>query len=217
MAIVLGEKEGETLQRWSSSARRGFGFADRAWGGARTEEDRVRLRPRLPSGRGRRLAAVIHLQASGWIERSAAFGRAAYYAPLRSGCYGPSTRVSRRFGLKPLLVAPFKPTPGPQIIDRARASLRRTWREAANLDLNPPKAVVVLFVAEQTQMLALDRSRSGQALLPSVLRYQRHKCVSRGATNLFAALAVAAGEVSADLTPRRCTRTLHQVITLIEA
>ena len=67
----------------------------------------------------------------------------------------------------------------------------------------PPGGAVVLSIDEKTQVQALDRT---QPLLPmsfDVTEKRTHDYVRHGTTNLFAALNVGTGEVTADCKPTR--------------
>jgi transposase len=69
--------------------------------------------------------------------------------------------------------------------------------------LDPPGAAVVLSLDEKTQVQALDRT---QPLLPidfAASEKRTHDYVRHGATNLFAALTVATGEVVGECRPTR--------------
>jgi transposase len=71
------------------------------------------------------------------------------------------------------------------------------------LYLDPPGGAVVLSIDEKTQIQALDRT---QPLLPldfGVTEQRTHDYKRHGITNLFAALDVATGQVTADCYPER--------------
>jgi len=71
------------------------------------------------------------------------------------------------------------------------------------LYLDPPAGAVVLSVDEKTQVQALDRT---QPLLPvdfGLTEKRTHDYVRHGTTNLFAALDVATGQITANCYPRR--------------
>jgi transposase len=75
--------------------------------------------------------------------------------------------------------------------------------DIVGLYLDPPAGAVVLSYDEKTQVQALDRT---QPLLPvdfGVTEQRTHDYVRHGTTNLFAALDVATGHVTADCYPRR--------------
>jgi transposase len=75
--------------------------------------------------------------------------------------------------------------------------------DVVGLYLDPPAGAVVLSVDEKTQVQALDRT---QPLLPidfGVTEQRTHDYKRHGTTNLFAALEVATGTVTADCYPQR--------------
>ena len=104
------------------------------------------------------------------------------------------SRIWRAFGLKPHKTEAFKLSPDPQFIDKVR--------DIVGLYLNPPEAAVVLCVDEKSQIQALDHSAPVLPLMPGVPARQTHDYVRNGTTNLYAALDVASGQVTAEMTPR---------------
>ncbi len=75
--------------------------------------------------------------------------------------------------------------------------------DVVGLYLDPPGGAVVLSIDEKTQVQALDRT---QPLLPldfGLTEKRTHDYRRHGTTNLFAALDVATGLVTADCHPRR--------------
>lgn len=75
--------------------------------------------------------------------------------------------------------------------------------DVVGLYLSPPKGAVVLSYDEKTQVQALDRT---QPVLPidfGKSEKRTHDYVRHGTTNLFAALDIQTGEVTADCFPRR--------------
>ncbi|MEV8518158.1 IS630 family transposase, partial [Dactylosporangium sp. NPDC051484] len=75
--------------------------------------------------------------------------------------------------------------------------------DIVGLYLDPPGGAVVLSIDEKTQIQALDRT---QPLLPldfGVTEQRTHDYKRHGITNLFAALDVATGQVTADCQPVR--------------
>jgi len=75
--------------------------------------------------------------------------------------------------------------------------------DVVGLYLDPPAGAVVLSVDEKTQVQALDRT---QPMLPiefGLTEKRTHDYKRHGTTNLFAALDVGTGQVSADCYPRR--------------
>ena len=104
------------------------------------------------------------------------------------------SRIWRAFGLKPHQAESFRLSPDPQFIDKVR--------DIVGLYLNPPDAAVVMCVDEKSQIQALDRSAPVLPLMPGVPERHTHDYVRAGTTNLYAALAIASGQVIADMTPR---------------
>src|SRR6266699_1907809 len=77
------------------------------------------------------------------------------------------------------------------------------FADIVGLYLQPPGGAVVLSIDEKTQIQALDRT---QPLLPldfGVTEQRTHDYKRHGITNLFAALDVASGQVTADCQPVR--------------
>src|SRR5205823_1827567 len=75
--------------------------------------------------------------------------------------------------------------------------------DIVGLYLDPAGGAVVLSIDEKTQIQALDRT---QPLLPldfGVAEQRTHDYKRHGTTNLFAALDVATGQVTADCQPAR--------------
>jgi transposase len=104
------------------------------------------------------------------------------------------SRIWRAFGLKPHLVDTFKLSSDPQFIDKVR--------DIVGLYLNPPQAAMVLCVDEKTQVQALDRTAPTLPLLPGTPQRATHDYTRHGTTNLYAALAVASGNVITEMTAR---------------
>jgi transposase len=97
--------------------------------------------------------------------------------------------------LKPHRQGTFKLSRDPQFADKVF--------DVVGLYLDPPAGAVVLSVDEKTQVQALDRT---QPLLPidfGVTEQRTHDYKRHGTTNLFAALDVATGTVTADCYPQR--------------
>src|SRR5438132_3313816 len=118
------------------------------------------------------------------------------------------SRIWRAFGLKPHQVETFKLSPDPLFIDKVR--------DIVALYLNPPEAAVVLCVDEKSQIQALDCSAPVLPLMPGVPARQTHDYVRNGRTNLDAALDVASGQVSAEMTPRHRAEEFRRFLNLID-
>jgi transposase len=110
---------------------------------------------------------------------------------LTSGCVSD---LLRRNGLKPHRVRTYKVSRDPDFVAKVR--------DIVGLYLNPPEHAVVLSVDEKTSIQALERTqrplplRSGRAVRHTH-DYKRH-----GVVDLYAALAVATGDVTHRLSPR---------------
>jgi transposase len=103
--------------------------------------------------------------------------------------------VWRRHGLKPHRQGTFKVSRDPAFAAKVA--------DVVGLYLDPPGGAVVLSIDEKTQIQALDRT---QPLLPvdfGRTEKRTHDYVRHGTTNLFAALNVATGKVTADCYPHR--------------
>lgn len=101
----------------------------------------------------------------------------------------------RRNGLRPHRQGTFKLSRDPAFADKVV--------DVVGLYLDPPDGAIVLCVDEKTQVQALDRT---QPLLPidfDRTEKRTHDYVRHGTTNLFAALEVATGKVTARCFPKR--------------
>jgi transposase len=101
------------------------------------------------------------------------------------------SRIWRAFGLKPHLVDTFKLSGDPQFIDKVR--------DVVGLYMNPPDHAVVLCVDEKTQIQALDRTQPIFPMLAGVPQRQSHDYKRNGTIDLYAALNLATGEVTHQL------------------
>jgi transposase len=97
------------------------------------------------------------------------------------------SRIWRTFGLKPHLVESWKLSTDPQFICKVR--------DIVGLYLNPPRAALVLWVDEKSQIQALDRTAPSLPLLPGTPARRSHDDVRNGTASLFAALDLASGRV----------------------
>jgi transposase len=108
---------------------------------------------------------------------------------LTSGCVSD---LLREHGLKPHLVRTYKVSRDPKFVEKVN--------DVVGLYLNPPAHAVVLSVDEKTSIQALERTQ-----LPLPLRRGRavrhtHDYKRHGVLDLFAALEVATGNVTHQLT-----------------
>ncbi len=98
-------------------------------------------------------------------------------------------RIWRTFGLQPHVVASFKISDDPLVIEKVR--------DIVGLYLNPPDHAGVLSFDEKPQIQALERA---QPILPMDMgrpERQTHNYIRHGTVDLFAALNVATGQVVA--------------------
>ena len=96
-------------------------------------------------------------------------------------------RIWHAFGVKPHKSETFKLSTDPLFIDKVR--------DVVGLYLNPPDKALVLCVDEKSQVQALDRTQPLLPLQPGQAERQSHDYERHGTTSLFAALAVATGQV----------------------
>jgi transposase len=107
---------------------------------------------------------------------------------------GAISDLLRRHNLKPHLVRTYKVSRDPEFVAKVR--------DVVGLYLNPPTHAIVLSVDEKTSIQALERTqlplplRSGRAVRHTH-DYKRH-----GVVDLFAALEVATGRVTHQVTQR---------------
>jgi len=118
------------------------------------------------------------------------------------------SRIWRAFGLKPHLVDTFKLSSDPQFIEKVR--------DVVGLYMNPPDHAVVLAVDEKTQVQALDRTQPIFPLLPGVPQRQSHDYKRNGTIDLYAALNLATGEVTHQLTPQHRAIEFKKFLNLID-
>ncbi len=105
------------------------------------------------------------------------------------------SRIWRTFGLKPHKVETWKLSADPQFIDKVR--------DIVGLYLDPPERAVVLCVDEKSQIQALERTRPILPMLPTTPARATHDYVRNGTADLFAALDIATGQVTAAMKPRQ--------------
>jgi transposase len=104
-------------------------------------------------------------------------------------------KLWRENDLKPHRQGTFKLSKDPRFAEKVA--------DVVGLYLDPPGGAVVLSIDEKTQIQALDRT---QPLLPldfGVTEQRTHDYRRHGITNLFAALDVSSGQVTADCYPER--------------
>lgn len=96
-------------------------------------------------------------------------------------------RIWHAFGLKPHKSETFKLSTDPLFIDKVR--------DVVGLYLSPPEKALVLCVDEKSQVQALNRTQPLLPLQPGQAERHSHDYERHGTTSLFAALAVATGQV----------------------
>ena len=98
--------------------------------------------------------------------------------------------IWRAFGLKPWRTDEFKVSPDPDLVEKIR--------DLVGLYMNPPVAAAVFALDEKPQIQALDRTAPTLPMLPTTPARATHDYERNGTCDLFAALEVATGKVTAD-------------------
>jgi transposase len=119
------------------------------------------------------------------------------------------SRIWRAFGLKPHLEQTWKLSADPQFIDKVC--------DIVGLYLDPPERALVLWVDEQSQIQALDRSAPTLPLLPTTPARRSHDDVRHGTASLFAALDVASGQVISQVHRRHRHQEFLRFLKQIDA
>jgi transposase len=107
---------------------------------------------------------------------------------VTSGCVSD---VLRRAGLKPHLSRTYKVSRDPEFVSKVR--------DVVGLYLNPPEHAVVLSVDEKTSIQALERSQLPLPLRSGRASRHTHDYKRNGVVDLYAALEVATGKVTHQL------------------
>gem|GEM_PF-1520290 len=89
-------------------------------------------------------------------------------------------------------------------------------RDIVGLYMFPPDHAVVLCVDEKTQVQALDRTQPIFPMLPGVPERQSHDYKRNGMIDLYAALNLATGEVTHQLTPQHRAIEFKKFLQLID-
>ena len=118
------------------------------------------------------------------------------------------SRIWRAFGLKPHLVDTCRLSADPLFVDKVR--------DVVGLYMNPPDHAVVLCVDEKTQVQALDRTQPIFPMLPGVPQRQSHDYQRNGTIDLYAALNLATGAITHQLTPQHRAVEFKKFLTLID-
>ncbi len=118
------------------------------------------------------------------------------------------SRIWRAFGLKPHPVDTFKLSSDPLFIDEVR--------DIVVLYICPPDHAVVLCVDEKTQVQALDRTQPIFPLLPGAPERRSLDYKRNGTIDLYAALNLAIGELTHQLTAQHRAIEFKKFLSLID-
>jgi transposase len=103
-------------------------------------------------------------------------------------------RLLRRTKLQPHRVSTFSRSNDPEFVAKLV--------DVVGLYLDPPENAVVLCVDEKTQIQALDRTQPQLPMRPGQIARRTHDYKRHGTVQLYAALEVQAGKVTAQTTQR---------------
>ena len=103
-------------------------------------------------------------------------------------------RIWKQHRLQPHRVETFKFSKDPRFVEKLR--------DVVGLYLHPPDRALVLSVAEQSQIPALDRTQPLLPLRPGMAARQSHDYQRHGTTTLFAALNMLDGKIIGQCLPR---------------
>ena len=117
-------------------------------------------------------------------------------------------RIWKAFGLKPWQIDTFKLSTDPLFVDKIR--------DIVGLYMNPPDHAVVVCVDEKTSVQALDRTQPVLPLLPGTPERMSHDYVRHGTIDLYAALNLATGVVTHQLTARHRAVEFQKFLNLID-
>lgn len=117
-------------------------------------------------------------------------------------------RIWHTFGLKPHLRKPFKPSTGPQVLDKVR--------DVLGLYVAPPDRTIVLCVNEGSQNHALNRQQSNLPLTFGKPATCTHEHTRSDMTLLLAALDMAAGKIIDHLRRRHRSAEFLQFLNTID-
>jgi transposase len=118
------------------------------------------------------------------------------------------SRFWRAFGLKPHPVDTFKLSSDPLFNDKVR--------DIVGLYMCPPDHAVVLCVDEKTQVQALDRTQPIFPLLPGAPERRSLDYKRNGTIDLYAALNLAIGEFTHQLTAQHRAIEFKKFLSLID-
>jgi transposase len=103
-------------------------------------------------------------------------------------------RLLRRADLKPHRVGTFSRSTDPEFVAKLT--------DVIGLYLDPPEHAIVLCADEKTQVQALDRTQPRLPMRPKQIERHTHDYKRHGTVQLYAALEVATGQVTAHTTKR---------------
>ena len=118
------------------------------------------------------------------------------------------SRIWKAFGLKPWQIDTFKLSSDPLFVDKVK--------DIVALYMNPPDLAVVVCVDEKTAVQALDRTQPVLPLLPGSPQRMSHDYKRHGTIDLYAALNLATGVVTHQLTPRHRAVEFQKFLNLID-
>ncbi len=111
------------------------------------------------------------------------------------GCsHSTIARVWADHHVKPWQTETFKFSTDPELAAKVR--------DVVGLYLNPPEHAIVLCVDEKSQIQALERTQPVRAVKPGRPERHTHNYIRHGTATLFAALEIATGQVTDQLTTR---------------
>ena len=143
-----------------------------------TDADRLRV---IETACTQKPEAETHWSVRG-LARATGVGRGTVY------------RVLRQADLKPHRLGTFSRSTDPDFVPKLV--------DVVGLYLDPPKNAVVLCVDEKTQVQALDRTQPMLPMRPGQIARRTHDYKRNGTIQLYAALEVHAGKVTAQTTDR---------------
>ncbi len=118
------------------------------------------------------------------------------------------SRIWKAFGLKPWQIDTFKLSSDPLFVDKVK--------DIVGLYMAPPDHAVVVCVDEKTAVQALDRTQPVLPLLPGTPQRMSHDYKRHGTIDLYAALNLATGIVTHQLTARHRAVEFQKFLNLID-
>jgi transposase len=118
------------------------------------------------------------------------------------------SRIWKAFGLKPWQIDTFKLSSDPLFVDKVK--------DIVALYMNPPDHAAVICVDEKTAVQALDRTQPVLPLLPGSPERMSHDYTRHGTVDLYAALNLATGAVTHQLTAHHRAIEFQKFLNLID-